>query len=373
MKRAAAALLALLALSAAADLRAAVKNPHIFVYWNDQLEMIVKTQRTKIPRFLRLLESVDIRPGMSILDIGAGTGQQSRIMAERLKGTGHVYATDIDPRLVDYVNQQARELGLKNLDAALVKADGLDDFYGRHSYDLVMVYDVFAFIHDRPGFFGGLRKFLRPGGRVVVISDPESSVPFAREDFADMSGFLAEVEREPAGTPFGRALKAPVLAAKRNPPGTPKGDPAKAALFALNTTLSTEFFTDFTDGEDFKKDVDFTPEEAPYALWLLRRLKLAGIPKERNLMEILSIEERDLVMLNKLLMIQRFRKYLKSDPPHPYLADTQESRWLQDNDFVAKTFAKAGYALERKIDFSPFQEIWIFTAAAPPAPPRSAP
>src|SRR6185295_6636753 len=108
--------------------------------WKDDLQLMIKLQRTKLPRIERVFGQLKIEPGMTILDIGAGTGQQAYILAERLKGSGKVYATDIDPLLVDYVNAQAKERGLSNLETAVVSIKGVDPFYAKHRYDLILLY-----------------------------------------------------------------------------------------------------------------------------------------------------------------------------------------------------------------------------------------
>jgi len=47
-----------------------------------------------------------IRPGVTILDIGAGTGQFAYEFAGRLKGTGRVFAADINESCIDYIPQR---------------------------------------------------------------------------------------------------------------------------------------------------------------------------------------------------------------------------------------------------------------------------
>ena len=85
--------LALLAASAAAAIGADVSRR---IYRSDDLNLIVETQALKLPRIDALIRTLDLKPGMTILDIGAGSGQQSYKIAEALKGTGKVYAADID-------------------------------------------------------------------------------------------------------------------------------------------------------------------------------------------------------------------------------------------------------------------------------------
>lgn len=345
---------------------AAAKEPGIFIYWKNDLDLIVKTQEAKRPRIEKVLPLLALKPGMTVLDIGAGTGQQSYLIAEALKGTGRVYATDTEPRLVDYVNAQARARGLKNLEAVRVTGDGLDGFYARHTFDLVLVYDMISFLHDRAGYFGRLRKSLAPGGRVVVVGQPDASFyPFVREDFSDWDGFLADLRREPPDTVFGRALAGPIREGLEAAPPQAAGERDRVVLFHLNRNLDGDLFTSFTDGLDLKKDAPFSSDERAYAAWVLRRLDLAGIPGRRDRDELRYIEIRDVVMLNKLALIQRYRRYLKHDGPHPYIPDGPEARWLARHSPLAREFETAGYRLLSKTDLVPFQEVLIYGASGP--------
>jgi SAM-dependent methyltransferase len=326
----------------------------------------VRTQEAKIPRIRELLDLLAVRPGMTVLDVGAGTGQQSYLLARRVGPAGRVYAADIAPRLVAYVQGEARRRGLTNLRAVLVRKDGVDPFYRRHSYDLILVSDVFSFLHDPVAYFGALRQRLKPGGRIVVVGQPDAySYDFAPEDFADWAGFVAAVEREPESTPFGRRIARPLRAALAE---IPSGDAAarrRAVLFHFNRALyDGALYETLAEGDDLRAGTGLTPEEKPMARWLLRRLALAGVPG-RALDEILWIEVRDVVMLNKLALIARFRRFLRADPPQPYLSAGPEARWANALNPVSAALTAAGCRLERDISFPPFQSVLVFVDASP--------
>lgn len=338
----------------------AASGPGIFIYWKHDLDLLVKTQQAKIPRIKRMLTLLELKVGMKILDIGAGTGQQSYMFAERLRGTGRVFATDIEPKLVDYLAAQARARGLSNLSAVLVAPKGVDGFYGRQVYDMVLSYDNFSFLPDPVHYFREIRGFLSPGGRLVLVSDPDEYPAFAREDFSDWDGFVSALEKEPSGTAFGRELSAPIRTMlAREGAGKDGRNLERIVLFHLNRVLKSDLFSSFVDGSELRKGLALTPDERPFAAWLARRMSMAGLP-QRDLLDIHQIEVRDLIDLNKLVVIQRYRKYLKNDSPLPYLSAGLESRWFLDKDFRRKVLESAGYRLERKEDFPPFQAIWVF-------------
>jgi len=105
-------------------------------------------------------------PGEAIVaDIGAGTGYFAARLANMLKA-GRVYAVDLEPAMVKHLAQRARREGLANL----VPVQAAPDSPRLPAkVDLALVVDVYHHIEARERYFGGLRKSLRPGGRVAII------------------------------------------------------------------------------------------------------------------------------------------------------------------------------------------------------------
>ena len=345
-------------------------------YWTEDLERIIRSHQTKLPRFEKVLDWLDIRPGMTIADIGAGTGQQSYKLAERLQGKGRVFATDMNPRFVAYMAQQARQRGLSNLEAVLVKGnqrdDELDDFYGRHRFDLILLYDVtpYYIVHRLP-FYRRLSQCLTPQGRMVVVGTETPNLRFFREDFQDWEGFLSALKSEPLETPFGWNLRRPLqplLDAQA------RGEAVlleRAVLFHVNRIMELPFFIHFVEGLELKPGLAFTAEELPYAQWLLSRVGLAGLPGERVFGSMPLREFRASQRLNKLLIIQRFRPFLRQDGRCPYESAAEESRWHRESDVIGWELETAGF--ERKWDLPPCQAVWVLTAGGARPTPRPHP
>ena len=336
------------------------------IYWAEDLGRIVKSHQAKLPRFDQILEMLDIRPGMIILDIGAGTGQQSYRMAERLRGTGRVFATDMNPVFVDYMTAQARQRGLANMEAVLVRGNvvngsGIDEFYARHKYDLVLLYDVFSYLLDRPAFYRHFTGLLTPRGRMVVCNDSAILVPVSREDFQDWEGFVEALEREPETNPFGWLLGRPLRAALRGMPRRDERLAERLVLLYLNRILDLPFFIHFLDGDRLRAGLDFNSNERVYADWMCSRIGLAGLPGERAFLSMPLREFTGVQRINKLLVIQRYRRYLIQQGCCPYESLVTENGWYRDEDALRWEFEAAGF--EKKCDFPPFQAMWVLTAS----------
>ncbi|WP_308258679.1 protein-L-isoaspartate O-methyltransferase family protein [Saccharothrix obliqua] len=71
----------------------------------------------------RELTSLDVRPGMTVLEIGTGSGYSGALLAALVGPHGRVVSIDVDPRLVDRARALHRERGVRNVDCLV--ADGL--------------------------------------------------------------------------------------------------------------------------------------------------------------------------------------------------------------------------------------------------------
>src|SRR5262245_35875544 len=72
----------------------------------------------------KALDLLELKPGMSVADIGAGSGYYSSRMAKRVGPAGHVYATDIQQGMIELLNRRINSEGLTNVTTVL---GGMDD------------------------------------------------------------------------------------------------------------------------------------------------------------------------------------------------------------------------------------------------------
>jgi ubiquinone/menaquinone biosynthesis C-methylase UbiE len=115
----------------------------------------------------RVIQSLEIRPGQTIADLGAGSGYFTFILAEATGPAGKVYAVDVDKDMTDLVARKAKERGARNLEVILAKPE--DSLLPERSIDLVFTANTYHHIKDRVRYFSALRKALRPSGRVAII------------------------------------------------------------------------------------------------------------------------------------------------------------------------------------------------------------
>ena len=157
------------------------------------LPVLEDSDRDRWQRPSEVVEVMAIAPGMTVVDLGAGTGYfLSRLDAAVGEG-GRVLALDVDPELVAFMTGRAADEQLAAVEARVVAADepGLRDA----SVDRVLVVDTWHHLPDREAYARKLAAALRSGGAVVVV-DLELDAPIGppRDHRLEAGEVVAELE-----------------------------------------------------------------------------------------------------------------------------------------------------------------------------------
>jgi SAM-dependent methyltransferase len=113
-----------------------------------------------------LLEELHLQPGMTVADIGAGSGYLSRRMAP-LVGPGRVFAVDVQPQMVALLKELSQKPEFKNL--VPIQGDTDDAKLPPASIDLAVLVDVYHELAYPYEVMRSLIRALKPGGRVVLV------------------------------------------------------------------------------------------------------------------------------------------------------------------------------------------------------------
>src|SRR5258708_48444 len=129
-----------------------------------------------------MLEAANLQPGDQVLDIAAGTGDQSRQAARLVGPQGSVLATDISQEMLVVAAQFAKQEGLSNLTTRAMNAEQLD--LPENIYDAVISRFGLMLIPDRQQALMEIQRVLRLGGRLAALvwSKPERNPLFTLED-----------------------------------------------------------------------------------------------------------------------------------------------------------------------------------------------
>ena len=124
-----------------------------------------------------VLAALELKPGMVVADVGAGTGYYSSRMALRIGPRGTVYAVDVQPEMIDILRLQMKQRGATNVEPVL--GAETDPRLPPESLDLAVMVDVYHELEYPYEMLAAVVKALKPGGRVAFVefraNDP--SVP----------------------------------------------------------------------------------------------------------------------------------------------------------------------------------------------------
>ncbi len=123
-----------------------------------------RDERLQINRVMDILE---IRPGKTVADIGAGSGWFTVRAARRVTGTGMVYAIDINSEAMRYIDKRAQKEGLHNVKTILSKSD--DPELPANTIDSVLLLKTYHEVDKPVTLLRNLRASLRPGAKVGII------------------------------------------------------------------------------------------------------------------------------------------------------------------------------------------------------------
>jgi ubiquinone/menaquinone biosynthesis C-methylase UbiE len=143
----------------------------------------------------KVIDLLNIRPGLVLGEVGAGRGRVTVHVAARVGEKGKVYANDIDASALDYLKERCRRDGLTNVETIL----GLPAEARLPENSLDMVYMTWVYHHvDQPSpLLKSILPSLKPWGLVVLVEPtPEETEDSRRKLTREL------VAREAAGGGF---------------------------------------------------------------------------------------------------------------------------------------------------------------------------
>jgi ubiquinone/menaquinone biosynthesis C-methylase UbiE len=128
---------------------------------------------TKTNRAATIVERLDVRPGMAVLDLGCGPGRLTVPIARKVGPEGGVVAMDIQSGMLQRVREKARAANLTNIE--FLQAGAGEGKLGRSRFDRALLVTVLGEIPDREKALREIFDALKPGGLLSVtevIFDP---------------------------------------------------------------------------------------------------------------------------------------------------------------------------------------------------------
>jgi precorrin-6B methylase 2 len=157
----------------------------------------IKAAALEVPQLVELLE---LKPGMSVADVGAGFGAWTTAFSRRMGPTGRVYATDIGEPQIAALRAAVQREGLSNVTVieGVVASTNLPP----SCCDAILVRDAYHHFTQPKEMVQSLAASLKPGGRLAVIDfppRPSTAVPSGVPADRGGHGVPPEVVQREAG------------------------------------------------------------------------------------------------------------------------------------------------------------------------------
>lgn len=122
-----------------------------------------------------MFEAAGIALGHHVLDVGAGAGDQTLMLAERVGPHGRVLATDLSPKLIERLRSHALRARLDNVEAR--PADAQLPFAERDIFDAAVCRLGLMLMPEPSRCLASVYAALKPGGRfsAMVFAGPEDN------------------------------------------------------------------------------------------------------------------------------------------------------------------------------------------------------
>lgn len=112
------------------------------------------------------LALTEIKPGMTVLDLGSGAGFDAFLALHRVGPTGHVIGVDMTDDMLKLARENAEKRGVTNVEFRKGHIESLPVESG--TVDYVISNCVINLSPDKPAVFSEIARVLKPGGHFAV-------------------------------------------------------------------------------------------------------------------------------------------------------------------------------------------------------------
>jgi ubiquinone/menaquinone biosynthesis C-methylase UbiE len=117
-----------------------------------------------------------LKPGMSVLEVGAGTGKDSALILEQIRPGGTAVLSDLSPNMLRLATQK---LDPQDVDVHYLLANGAYLPFADDTFDALFHFGGINTFSERKQAFLEMTRVVKPGGKVVI--GDESVAPWLRQ------------------------------------------------------------------------------------------------------------------------------------------------------------------------------------------------
>jgi predicted methyltransferase len=142
-----------------------------------------RTSRDSWQRVDDIFAALEVKEGDRIADVGAGSGFFTFRLSPRVGADGRVLAEDVSRRVLEELRETAEREGFTNVETILGEAD--DPELPEGSLDGLLIVNAYHEMYEHEAMLAGIRRALRPGGRLVILDMPRDSVLSRRRQMGE--------------------------------------------------------------------------------------------------------------------------------------------------------------------------------------------
>jgi SAM-dependent methyltransferase len=115
----------------------------------------------------RMLAAAGLKPGDQVLDVAAGTGDQSILAARMVGPSGSILATDVSADMLTIAARVVQQEGLTNISTRVMDAQHLD--LEDNAFDAVICRLGLMLIPHLQQALSEIKRVLKPGGKLAAL------------------------------------------------------------------------------------------------------------------------------------------------------------------------------------------------------------
>ncbi|MFM7091609.1 MAG: class I SAM-dependent methyltransferase [Bacteroidota bacterium] len=168
------------------------------------IDWLERQEREMEENTSQLIKNLNIKPGMTLADIGAGSGYHSALLSKKV-GNGKVFAVDIEPEMINYLNNRIKLEKLNGIVPVLSKETNVS--LPENTIDLVLIADGYHEFSYPYEMAVSILKALTTGVTPVLVEfrAEDDTVPI--KDIHKMTEEQAVKELKVAGFTFEKNIK----------------------------------------------------------------------------------------------------------------------------------------------------------------------
>ena len=130
------------------------------------IEWLERQEREQEEKTAQLMKNLAVQPGQVIADIGAGSGYHSSLLS-KMVGNGKVYAVDVEPEMIAFLNERIKREGKKNIIPVLSTEKTVS--LPANSMDMMLLVDVYHEFSFPYEMAISMLEALKPDGKLVLV------------------------------------------------------------------------------------------------------------------------------------------------------------------------------------------------------------